>query len=1017
MNTSKIRRAKRSTIHSAPTASGLHDALGQVADIIGRMSELLEDPQGSPLPRDIDLSGEASRALDRLEAEIAAAWALVSNRAAHVEWDAAYSEDGWPERARRLADAIERDRDVGTATWFEAWLTAMGQGAQEEATRILALDVRLADWGLWLPDRAAAVQVAIGLATLDPVGAATLVGNLADVLVDYEAATTAHPAYALLDRLAQDPSYGRGILLIVIARLLALGGDARSAALLDRARLLVGGVQGEVEASLSRAISTTESFLFRHKIIAESEARVEAIRGGAVADLFAIHEFIELRRAAEPVPSSPVPGGGGGDPALVEVQQLVDGLKSIAGSVERLDMLLEPPSPVLVLALATRLAEEEQFARAERLLARLWEGDLPLELRLPAAAVAVTLAEAEGRPPDELAAILASAGDRALWASHPLEARSYYERSLELRPDNPDTLRSLADALQVGAWGKERTEAVADLNRALALTHRAAEISPIGEGELWAYSLTRSIYHALYRTEPSPHEDYPWRALGATIAALADGDSSITRLRELVLDLIDVGLFHTSAAFAELLSEHIGSSPDEMRNQIYALLSAGRPGQALALINALEPRDGEDPGWIDGLRGLARSALGDRDAEVDFERALQVGGLLIYRIWLAEHRTRQGDATAGEQWSIVWKESDLGDANGATSAAWAAVYRGALVSASRIVDALARAERLVMGAQSGDMAKAFVRILQSDGDDGWAELEGRLSRILDSTSLELARLFLRELFLRARTPRPALARQLDAMTERLKATLHPPSLDGHRFAMAQVELKRTVELIDDDIVRESVAELQVAIDGLEERLREVDSTTDGSSRVDTPGLPGTAPIEADSIQEDSSSAEAGADAAAPEVVVEMPPSWFAEWQGRELSHEFFVRGVPLARAALMREGVLELASRRVHVRTNEAREPDAIGVFLAAGIDVISGFVGWKQWYCPEEWIPALREGRRHKPSPWPGIHTVSPPRDATDRITSWSGPETVARMIFRVIRAAEEKQDASWRAPRSSSG
>lgn len=1009
MKASKMSRSKRSNPHNAPTALGLRAALAQVGDVIGQISELLDAKQGSAPPRDVDLSSEASRAMDQLETQVAAAWALIENRAAHIAWDSAYSEDGWPERARRLADAAMRDRDGGTAAWFEAWIAAMGDGAQEEAKRILGLELPLADWGLWLPDRAAAIQEAIELAPLDPIGAATLVGNLADVLVNYEAASAAHAAYDLLDRLAKDPSYGRAILLIVIARLLALGGDTRAAKLLDRAGMLVGGVHGELEASLSRAIATTESFLFRHGIIPESEARVDAIRAGAVEDLFAIHEFIELRSATAPASSSSASPGVIGPPALPEVQQLVYGLRSVAGSVERLDMLLEPASPMLELALATRLTEEEQFAQAERLLARLWKGELPQELRLPAAVLAVTIAEAGSHPSDELAGTLAAAGDQALWSSRPDEARGFYERSLQLRPDHPDTLRSLAEAIRLGTWGKERMEVIADLNLALHFSHSAAEIAPIGEDELWAHSLARSLYQALYRIEPGPHEDYPWRALGATLTAIAQGDTSVARFRELIVDLIAVGLMHTSAAFAELVSEAFGSSPDELRHRIYGLLNTGRPLDALPLIEGLEPQDSEDPGWIDGLRGFAYAALGDRRADEAFERAWSVGNLLLYRAWSAEHLTRLADDSAAEQWSIVWKESDLGDADSAASAAWAAIYRGALDSASRILGSLAKAERLVMSAQSVDLAQAFVRIVQSAGDEGWEQLDGRLARVMDSTNLELTRLFLRELFRRSTVARPeTLVSRLDELTDTHRAALPQPSLAEDRFAMARVELARAVEVIDDEAVVLMIAQLRAAIGWIADAPSHTDAAAEkSSSEPDASSSQVSAPPGVGSVVDDPVGARLGSDGPPTEVVVEMPPSWFVQWRGNELAHDFFVRGVPLARAALVREGAAQLASRRVRVLTNEAREPDTIAVFLPSGIKVVGGFAVWNQWYCPEEWLPALRDARLHEPAPWPGIHAVSAPIDATDAITSWSAPETVARMIFRTVRAAEEKEDA----------
>lgn len=972
----------------------LREALAEVGRVVERLVDVLDEPAGPTVPAEAELSGAGARALEALGGELARATGLVTARAGHAAWSDLFGADGWSAREVVLRQALEADLDAGTARWFDTWLAALSAGAWEEAWRVLGLPCRLADWAVWLPDRAAVVQQALETATTDPVRSAEQVGNLVEVLSDYRAGSSDHVLYGTLERLGDDSVAGRINLVLLVGRLLALAGDPRAVPLVGQSRRLLGAVRSGSEASLGRAIIATESFLERHGQGADRAGQGEAVRAGTPSDLAGIHEFIERHRASsDPTESSDESAGEAAEHQLVtEVQAMVDALGSVAGCAERLRTLLEAPSDELVLALATRLAREQQLGLASELSQRLWIPALVKPLRLPAAELAVTIADGRSLGADEIAEVVALAGDQALWGGDAETAARHYSRSLELRPGVPETLRSLADALQVGAARKDPQAAVRDLRRALDLCKRAALVEPVTESTSWAVTLLRQVHQQLSVLEPGHRSEHLWEALGSTAEALRAAPAHLERWSLLVDDLTVVGLCHTAHLAALHHRAHVGPTPESDRQVVMTLINTGRSQEALRLIEQLVPEPEEDPGWLDGLRGYAHSMLDhDDDAQTFFALARTASPLLMYKEWAAAHLTRHESPDAEPLWQAIWKDSRLDDMDEVGMAASAALYQRLFASARELSTRLAPAERLIAGIRTSAVSSGVVDVVLGAEREGWATLEAAFDSAL----------VLQDLLRAGQLARAMLRRSGVADTDR-----HVNRLD-QVVALAQARLE--LDVPGDDPVAAQEAELVWVPDHLHDPVvsRVVALVAGLMQAVDTGTDTGTtAPALEEVGSGDAPSPPAEPSAEDDPIVVVMPPSWFVEWEGRETEHEFFVHGLPFARAAVRRTGRNDVASRAVRVQVDAACEPDRVWVQLAGGVRTLTG-VDTTRWYCPREWATGQRSSRHDgvEESRVAGLLTVPEPDDATDRLSSWSSAETVARLVLGA--AVEERAES----------
>ncbi|KRB36653.1 hypothetical protein [Microbacterium sp. Root180] len=976
----------------------LEAALEGVTDVVARIAMLLREGTAEVTARDVDIADLAAKSLKKLSSALGAAGALVESRATHAEWDSRFAARGRAERAARLQSELADDIDRGTVRWFEAWFDAMIAGAADEAWSVLRASVELAPWAVWLPDRAAALQLSVEYARDDPESAAALLGGLVDMLIDDEgAASDLDHVFGRLQQFGRDPVRSRVLLLVVAARVLALAGDSQADRLVEQARHLVGYAETGSQAALNRAVVTTESFLARHSVGTHRPGRSWAARG-AVADLFAIHEYIELQRSEADADDPD------GDRALADIQSLVDGLHSVAGGAERLDMIFETPAPELVLALATRLFAEREFERAQALLGQLDGVALRPELLVPASDLEVRITEATHPSSDVLADELRSAGNRALWSMMSVEARGYFERALEVRPTDAATMRGLADALQAGAFSeKDRAVAVRDLEAALELTARAAELSPITLADAWAHSLARAVYQQLYRVAARPRPEHPWLALGETVAAIRLGDVSDARWAGLVADLIDVGLMHTASFVADRLDP---ASPEALRARAYAALNSGRYGEAIELLDQVEPQPDEYAGWFDALRGIAYGSLGEIEkADECFDRARRAEDLLEYPNWAAEMHTRYGEG-AGRLWAEVWKRSDLANTAQSGFATWAAIYQRAMRSARDLSEPLAPSCELAMAPCSADTAFAVVNIVSADSTSGWAMLRERFARTLVAEEFDLNRVFVREMLRRQRDEDPGLdARsdrivdRFDGLVEEVRAEIESTRPAADSGALMHWEWDRAVRALASPLAT-----------GLIGDLREILST----DFVPNDEAGGGEPSESGS----DAVAEALLDPASRTLRLLMGPEWVDSLSALSepgKDPRLFVRGVLLARAALVRSGDRYTSLRPFELDIDDSLDRKSVVVELADGRAPITGFVDWEEWFAPEAWVVAQRPERvLRDASAIPGLVRVAPPADASDRVSSWSGVETLARLAYSIAATDDEGFSEQWNAQQS---
>ncbi|GAA1974543.1 hypothetical protein [Microbacterium pumilum] len=1071
------------TAEPASRADLLRAALADVSGLVERVVSALADPDELVEVGD-DLRERFPQSLDVLATTASEAVDHLLRQKTHEQWAAQFGADDWPERSARLSQQLDEDVDTGTALWFESWLEALTSGANEEAWRILALPHLVADWAAWLPDRAAAIQSAVERSTSDAHGAVAQLDNLVEVLLEYESHSADHFVYGALDRLALDSVKGRIELLLIIARVLALAGDARAIPLVLQANRLLGSVQAGSEATIGLAISATESFLARHGLEDGMSSSVQTLHAGGAADLAGIHEFIRLRGADEaesarparsdvppadgyvaaaspsssttdsapaeaPTSEQDVVGGGPESseatppattatrPPLTVVQQLVDALPSVAGAEERLSALLEPPSEVLLLALATRLLAEDRAEAASGLIgnlwvpgmtsdlrapadalvmdvasrlledgsidaasgvaAQLWIPELAEQLREPAVRLRLSIAEAVGLDDAARAQVYGAIGDQAIWSGVNELGRASFERALALTPGDPSLERRLADSLYITAGLVDGAEELADLLRALELCESAAETEPITAETAWVNNLTRILHQRLYRIEKPPPSARLWESLRDAIAWYATDSSEDPQLwRNVTFDLRNVGLLHTGYYLATRF--HEPGDAGSTWEVVYSLLNTGRAGEALDLMPP-QAEDGEREGWIDAVRGYAYSWLEHDDAAELLAEAAETGSV-TYIEWLAEFQTRRAESDAAATWESVRAAADADDPDQANLAICAAVYQGRFDEARALAVRVGSSERLQLGWRSGSWAVAVADIISSEGQDGWDDLAAAISWGFVPGEVDRMRRFTRTILQLHGGDRGAeYAARMDeiAASEAERLAKVVPVGDAEAAMLAELDFARSrldeplVGAVIDEFLRDIVRRTDDTAPAEPEPANDAGGDVAGEHVADVDAAP------SDEEQEPS----------APPIGALVPPSWLKEWAGRELESELFVRAIPLARAAFWRRRETDVRLRSVEFGVSEECEPNLVYIspsgFTQEGdmtlFDEIDGPSGW---YCPTDWLSGLSPERRGSATALSsGIHRLPDPVDATERVSSWSAWETVARAAFLIAEEA----------------
>lgn len=969
--------------------SGLRQALDEVNRVVERVLEVLDDSHASGDLNVQGLQGAGSKVLDNLSGELTRAAAIITARTSHEAWESRFGADGWPARHRRISDRLGADQDEGTVFWLDELIAAIAVGEWDEGWRLLGAPYALADWACWVPDRAAVVVQALEYASYDAPRSARQLEDLVEALLEPPSGEVGNLMRIAVERSVGDSAATRISLILVLSRVMALTGDDRAGPLIVQARRLLGTVRPGSEATLGRSILSTEAFVQRHSARAGTDgaADANALRSRVAADLAGIHEITQRQQVEWKAAGIEPHSNASMRQFLQEVQAMVDSLKDVAGCQPRLRALLEAPADELVLALATRLAREQQLATARELSNNLLIPMLAEPLRLPAAELELTIARGEGREAAELAGALVVAGDQAHWSGDIERALGYYTEALELRPDDPETLRSMADALQMGAPTKDPDQARDDLRRALNLCDRAEKRDPITSENSWALLVTRSAYVQLSRLDAAQRGDHLWAATACSVRALDLTPDNHEHWEKLADGLTQIGLHHTAHVAATTYRTRVGDTRSSLMRLVITSLNTGRVQQALDLILQLTPEPDEDAGWIDGLKGYAYSRL-DRPAEAkeSFDLALAASPWLFYRQWAAEHYTRRDETAAADLWRALWKDANLDDPSELEMAMWAAAYKGLWVSVVELADRLDATERHMFGVKSSALASGLANIVATHGQDGWDRIEHGLAATNVSIDLEISAQLARAMLARATGPRPDLILdRFDNLVAEHRDALSGALGPDDMSIWMERELVRVMERLDDSRfsqVANNIGRVVAAAINVETPNVTIEGAEDSAPSVE-PAL---------GVEESTASDQ-------DRIAVVMPPSWFEQWEGRETEHEFFVRALPFARAAIRRTRPSNVLDRAVRVRTDPDCEPDRFFVETSDGVRTLTG-INDGRWYCPDEWVPGLREERRGSARATPVRHdlmSVDPPTDASGRLSSWSSDETVARLVLEI--------------------
>ncbi len=998
--------------------SALRESLEVVTAAVEEILHSLDsDSDLATSPTEADVFRRSFGAVDGLAAQISQASLVVAARESHEAWERRYGDVWWPERLARLQDELRADPDVGTTSWLDSWVDALTVGAWEESARLLAEPFALAGWGVWLPDRCAAVEGAVSAALVDPERSAERLTDLVALMAPVKGVGPDPSSYStsaptVRDRLTDIPATKRIRLLLLVCRVLARAANPWVPDLLAEAREQLNLVPPSDEAALTRSILATESFIDRHGLTSHRRAPrwTKAMRSAAASDLGSLLEYI-LRSRADRL-SANDPGGGADElddeavrDLMADAQTMVDALPDVAGASAWLAALVEVPPDELVLALVTRLARERRFAGAERLLDTVSVTSAPLRMR--EAELRVEIARGVNAPAEELAEALSDAADCALWGGEASLAVEHNTESLRLRPRHAETVRSLADAMQVASWGQETGVRAEMLARVLELCAEAVELEPVTSGTSWILLVERHAHAMLAGFSSGDRGHHVWGAVAGSAKAVCLAPSQDRRWFQLADDLVTAGAFFSADLVAQHLRNLTHDAPEAMGLAAVTALNLSRADEALELVDGAGGESDDEKAWGEALRGYSCRLLHRPDeAREHIAAADKLSPQLRYRQWIAEILTEGADDDAAEHWRLLWRDSDLETIEGLVVAAWAATYQRMTISCREIAARLAPLGELVACPRTSYLVRGIAAVWDSSGRDGWGDIEAAYDWTFPPLMMKQDEPFLVAMMSRAPVDDPSsLVAQLEALIETKSAEYAKTLDDRPSTPPVDVELEWLARRFEGSVVDEALPALRAAvelarasdpvIEALED-LGDLDTDfEDPAAVVDQSGDPHG--VDDEGVSGD----QVAADGSSAPVMVALPPSWFAELEGREETHILFRRALPDARSAERRTGIVPALDRPIRVRVEPDCEPDKVWVGASDGPTESVASVLDGHWYCPVEWLPGLSSARSTASTatalPW--LLEVPAPDGVIGRLSSWSAAETVARVVLRAVR------------------
>jgi tetratricopeptide (TPR) repeat protein len=895
-----------------------------------------------------------------------------------------FQTSAWPEVQKQLEAAFLENADDGLAKWLALWGTAVSEWRLEAAQRI-------ADAPVGLPAAAALMRERLSFATI------ALREGSTDAAI---------PTLRMLSRgavLGKRPlmsTPARGALHLLLVRLLLERGprvpeEARDE-LGDAADLLGETVPVvAARASIARLSGAVDEF----------QRLVSACRPSVATDLGALVE--QVHSAADTDPAALETVVREGVPPLLERDDVVS-------EAERLRQHLPA---ALWLHICKESQERGNTAVTEYALSQrdsTWRReDASVAWELTA-----ELYRRQDRARAEIAEALVLAGDEALLADadDSMRARRMYERALEL-DHNTDTTLRLANAIYNAARSQPLAVARDQLVLASSLVERARSEGAV-DRDGWSFLTEAYVRFRLADEATASSEEHSWAAVLAVLRALALRFSDPGCWGTLAYALQDVNMHHSALRAAQHSLRLAPGDEDARDVALTATTNLGRYREALELLDGLSATP-----LRTAARGHILLRLGRGSEAFAILRELTLTGEDEY-LWWAWYAAIDSANTCGDEgwaWqaaSTLWK---LARQRPSESDAWKAGAFAAL-ELGKLREVEARSRRVL---REGHPRSTFAHellgsalILQGDSDGGMETLM-RMVEVADTFPAlddvevvlwpRLERLARRHdvvlphfgpLGSAVARAKRLMARQDDELPTTnwpLSRSLLPlvVSWTTAVLAYAEGDLSRTQQLLGDVSWQQPMPEL--------DRFRTLVAAT-AEARRSGPEAP-IADLTAQNFPEpgeELGSITDDGDRDHP-IGLGLPPSWFAQYSGRELEHPIFVEYLPRVRTV---DSEVELPPVKVYGDPN--LEPASYQVRVA-GTVVESGAVDVEALYCLPPALELLTRARppvRSEVSPMTPDLVVVTGRESLLRrsalaLLTMTPAEVVVRRTASAVKAA----------------